>query len=117
MQDTRRRVPKADLLLLGVRQEVEQVLARLASSRLIATGREGEEVFVEISHEALIREWVRLREWLNHNREELVAQRRLRQAAEEWDALGRDAGALLRGARLAQGEEWLARTPGAPPLL
>ena len=117
VQDTRRRVRKTELLSLGAADEVEQILVRLASSRLIATGREGEEVFVEVSHETLIREWPNLRDWLNHNREELVLQRRLFQAAKEWEDLNEDAGALLRGARLAQGEEWLARTPGAVPLL
>src|SRR5258708_22571720 len=117
VQDTRRRVRKADLLSLGAAERSEQVLTRLTSSRLIAAGREGEEVFVEVSHETLIREWARLRDWLTHNREELVLQRRLLQAAQDWDALSRDDGALLRGARLAQGEEWLARTSEALPLL
>src|SRR5258708_35956731 len=113
VQDTRRRVRKADLLSFGAVERAEQVLTRLTASRLIATGREGEEVFVEVSHEALIREWPRLRDWLTHNREELVLQRRLLQAAEGWDALNCDAGSLLRGARLAQGEEWLASPSAA----
>ncbi len=117
VQDTRRRLPKADLLALGAAEEVELLLERLASSRLISTGREGEQVFVEVSHEALIREWPALREWLTENREELRLERRLQQAAEEWNGLKRDAGALLRGARLAQGEEWLARASSVPPLL
>jgi WD40 repeat protein/DNA-binding winged helix-turn-helix (wHTH) protein len=108
-QDTRRRVAKAELLSLGKLDEVEGLLARLASSRLIAAGREGEETFVEVSHEALIREWPALREWLAENREELALERRLEQAAEEWQSLKRDAGALLQGARLAQAEEWLGR--------
>lgn len=117
VQDTRRRVRKTELLSLGATEEIEQLLTRLASSRLISTGSESGEIFVEVSHEALIREWPRLRDWLNHNREELVLQRRLLQAAKEWEGLNKDAGALLRGARLAQGEEWLARNPGAVPLL
>jgi hypothetical protein len=79
------------------------VLAHLASSRLISTGQEGE-VFVEVSHEALIREWPRLRDWLNQNREELGLQRRLLRAAEDWTALGKDPEALPRGVRLAEGE-------------
>src|SRR5258708_6848443 len=117
VQDTRRRVAKPELRALGEPEEVELLLGRLASSRLISTGREVEQTFVEVSHEALIREWPALREWLNQNREELGLQRRLQQAAEEWNGLNRDAGALLRGGRVAQGEEWMARTPGVPPLL
>ena len=108
-QDTRRRVAKAELIKLGEPSQVEQLLAQLASSRLIATGREGEETFVEVSHEALIREWPTLRQWLEENREELALERRLVQAAQEWESLNRDRGALLQGARLAQAEDWLDR--------
>ncbi|MGC2698044.1 MAG: winged helix-turn-helix domain-containing protein [Candidatus Angelobacter sp.] len=112
-QDTRRRVPKSHLYSLNSAESVEPLLARLVSSRLVSTGREGDATFVEVSHEALIREWQALREWLGLNREELALERRLRQTAEEWESLGGDTGALLQGARLAQGEEWLARHPEA----
>src|SRR5262249_42190264 len=95
----------------------ESLLTRLVSSRLISTGLEGDEMFVEVSHEALIREWPALREWLLENREELRLERRLHHAADEWEILARDESALLHGARLAQAEEWLARHPNAPPLL
>lgn len=116
-QDTRRRVSKADLLALGAAEEVEALLERLASRRLIAIGREGQETFVEVSHEALIREWPALCEWLAQNREELRLERRLLQAAAEWLGLDHDPGALLQGARLAQAEEWLAKHADAPTLL
>lgn len=116
-QDTRRRVSKSHLYSLGSVEQMEPLLARLVSSRLISTGREGEETFVEVSHEALIREWPALREWLAQNREELRLERRIHQAAAEWEALNRDSGALLQGARLAQAQEWLARHANAPPLV
>jgi WD40 repeat protein/DNA-binding winged helix-turn-helix (wHTH) protein len=115
--DTRRRVSKMELLSLGRAEEVEQLLARLASSRLISTGRSEQETFVEVSHEALIREWPGLREWIAAHRDALRLERRLRQAAEEWESMKRDPGALLQGARLAHGEEWLAKSPAAPSLL
>jgi len=115
--DTRRRVSKTDLLSLGDMEEVEQLLARLASSRLISTGGSEQETFVEVSHEALIREWSTLREWIAQNREELQLERRLGQAAQEWEGLNRDPGSLLQGARLAQGEDWLVRHPVAPALV
>jgi WD40 repeat protein/DNA-binding winged helix-turn-helix (wHTH) protein len=111
--DTRRRVSKTDLLCLGDIEEVEELLASLASSRLISTGGSEQETFVEVSHEALIREWPTLREWIALNREELRLERRLGQAAREWASLNRDPGALLQGARLAQGEDWLVRHPDA----
>jgi WD40 repeat protein/DNA-binding winged helix-turn-helix (wHTH) protein len=116
--DTRRRVSKTDLLSLGDTEEVELLLARLASSRLIATGGSEEETFVEVSHEALIREWPALREWIAIHRDSLRLERRLRQAAQDWEEAKRDPAALLQGSRLAQAEEWLARSSKAiSPLL
>lgn len=116
-QDTRRRIAKPDLYRLGKAEDIDDVLAKLVSSRLIATGGEGGETFVEVSHEALIRGWPALHRWLAESREELRFERRLQHAAEEWEMLAQDKGALLQGARLAQAEEWLARHPNAPPLL
>jgi WD40 repeat protein len=57
---------------------------------------------IEVAHEALIRSWGRLREWLNESRDALRTQRRLEQATAEWLATGREAGYLAGGARLAQ---------------
>ena len=116
-QDTRRRLRKADLLSLGDPQEIEFVLAHLVSSRLISAGAEGQHAFIEISHEALLREWSALQEWIAQNREEIRLARRLMQAAEEWQKSNHDSGALLRGTRLSQAEEWLARHAEAPILL
>lgn len=84
--------------------QVQMVLARLADARLITTGQET----AEVAHEALIREWPRLGQWLNENREGLRLHRHLTQAALEWERSARDAGLLYRGARLAQAGEWAA---------
>ena len=113
VQDTRRRVPKKNILRLGPRQDVEAVLARLASSRLIATSRMegggGGQDAVEVSHEALIRQWPTLQKWLDKNRADLGLERNLIARADEWVTLKKDAGALLRGALLHQAEEWASK--------
>jgi DNA-binding winged helix-turn-helix (wHTH) protein len=97
--DTRRRISKSELLSLGGADEIEQLLARLASSRLISTGGSEQETFVEVSHEALIREWPALREWIAAQRDSLRLERRLRQAAEEWESMKRrPRSAAARGA-------------------
>ena len=116
-QDTRRRLRKTDMLSLGSPQEIEFVLAHLVSSRLISAGAEGQQAFIEISHEALLREWPALQEWIAQNREELRLARRLMQAAEEWQKSNHDPGAILQGTRLSQAEEWLARHAEAPFLV
>jgi WD40 repeat protein len=82
---------------------VQDVLNKLADARLITAAHET----VELAHEALISEWVRLREWLDENRTGLRLHRHLTQAAQEWERLERDSGALYRGARLAQTLEWV----------
>jgi WD40 repeat protein/DNA-binding SARP family transcriptional activator len=102
-QDTRRRATLAELIPgPGEAPAVETVLRILADSRLI-TMAEGT---VEVAHEALIREWPALRQWLAEDRDGLRLARRLSDAAQEWEALDYDSGALYRGARLAQALEW-----------
>ena len=57
---------------------------------------------VEVAHEALLREWRRLREWLDESRADVRMQRVLGNAAAEWMETERDPGFLLRGSRLDQ---------------
>ena len=61
---------------------------------------------VEIAHEALIREWDRLRNWLADSRADIRLQRLLAAAAHEWIQANRDPGFLLYGSRLDQFEGW-----------
>ena len=109
-QDTRRRVARSELIPPAPTREatlVETVLVKLADARLITTS----EGTVEVAHEALIREWPTLREWLSQNREGLRLHRHLTEAAQEWERLGRDPGSLYRGTRLGQALEWAASKP------
>jgi len=59
---------------------------------------------IEVAHEALIREWRRLREWLDAAREDLRTQRRLFQSTLEWMNADRDPSYLTSGTRLEQFE-------------
>ncbi len=82
-------------------------------ARLVVTGRDeksGEDT-VEVVHEALIREWQTLREWMNTNRQFRVWQEQLRAANRQWEATNQDEGSLLRGAALAEAEEKLKEHP------
>ena len=56
-------------------------------ARLVVTGRneDTEEETVQVVHEALIREWKRLREWISENREKLRQKRKIETAAKEWE--------------------------------
>ncbi|MFG3273520.1 nSTAND1 domain-containing NTPase [Streptomyces luteogriseus] len=75
---------------------LDAVLDRAAKARLLTLDRER----VELAHEALIRCWPRLHGWLTEDREAVRTLRRLTDAAQAWEALGRDPGALYRGTRL-----------------
>jgi WD40 repeat protein/DNA-binding SARP family transcriptional activator len=80
------------------------VLAELTDRRLLTVS----EREVEVAHEALLREWPRLRVWLEDDAEGRRLRRHLRAAAREWEAGGRDPGELYRGARLASALDWSA---------
>jgi WD40 repeat protein len=79
-----------------------EVVARLADRRLLTVG----DGAVEVAHEALLREWPRLRAWLDEDVEGRRLHRRLSDAARAWDADARDPGGLYRGARLASALDW-----------
>ncbi|HZM22969.1 MAG TPA: WD40 repeat domain-containing protein, partial [Anaerolineales bacterium] len=53
------------------------------------------------------REWQRLREWLNEDRDGLKLHRHLTETVREWESHGRDRSELYRGARLAHAREWI----------
>jgi len=101
--DTRRRVGFDELITnQRDRDVVREVLVTLADARLITTDQD----VAEVAHEALIREWPTLRNWLEENREGLRLHRHLTVTAQEWDASKRDPSMCYRGARLAQALEW-----------
>ena len=95
--DTRRRAPLSELVPPAeAGTEATAVLEKLAGSRLLVVGDDS----VEIAHEALIREWPRLRGWLTEDRDELRALQQLASAARSWNEGGRETADLYRGARL-----------------
>ena len=107
-QDTRRRASLSELFPTPKSAAlVESVLNTLVEARLVTAG----EGTVEVAHEALIREWPALRQWLDEDRESLRLHRHITEAAQAWQAMGRDPGELYRGGRLAQAVEW-ANQPG-----
>jgi energy-coupling factor transporter ATP-binding protein EcfA2 len=100
---TRRRTRLEDLApQTGTQEEVEQVLNRLVENRLVTVDSDR----AEVTHEALIREWPALRDWLDEDQAGLRIQQQLTADAEAWLELNQDTGALYRGLRLVQAEAW-----------
>ncbi|SEQ21567.1 WD40 repeat [Lentzea xinjiangensis] len=96
-QDTRRRSSRHSLLELSTNlPATERALEVLTSARLI-TADAGS---VEITHEALLHAWPRLRSWIDEDRAGNLARQRLEEDAATWAASERDSSLLYRGARL-----------------
>ncbi len=91
----------------------EEVVDAFGAARLLAFDHDPatREPTVEVAHEALIRNWPRLRAWLAEDRDALRVLRHLSDSAGAWDARGRDAGELYRGARLAAATDLVATSP------
>jgi WD40 repeat protein/class 3 adenylate cyclase len=97
----RRRVPLSEFDA-DRSEDVARVLAVLTDSRLLTVS----EGTVEVAHEALLREWPRLRQWMEEDREGRRLHQHMIGAAKEWTTAGRDPGELYRGARLASALDW-----------
>src|SRR5205823_6289695 len=100
---TRRRVP----LMEFDEQDDETtavVLARLTEDRLLTRSDRD----VEVAHEALLREWPRLRAWLEDDAQGRQLRQHLTQAARQWETSAGEASELYRGARLSATLDWAA---------
>jgi DNA-binding SARP family transcriptional activator len=112
VEDTRRRVLRSELEAIQKPGFLEVLISSFGAARLLTLDRDPltRESTVEVAHEALLREWPRLRGWLDQSRNDVRLQRMLAAAANEWQAAGRDDGFLLRGGRLDQFEGWAVET-------
>lgn len=113
LPDRRRRVPLNELLALDPDEDrVDELIDIFAAYRLLTLDHDpaSRRPTVEVAHEALLREWQRLRDWLDDSRADLRLRRQLARAAGEWRRAGEEPSFLLRGTRLAQFEAWSETT-------
>ncbi len=83
-------------------RRVEKIIDRFEKARLLQLRKDlvgGQ--FVEVSHEALLRKWPRMLEWLEDSRLEMLQKQRVSMAAAQWREQGRDRSALWTGVLLA----------------
>jgi hypothetical protein len=83
----------------------DRVLAKLVEARLLVLSQEGEEQQVEVAHEALIRQWPRLHEWLRADGERLAALAEFADWVKQW----REHGTLLVREQLEYAETIVKR--------
>jgi WD40 repeat protein len=117
-ETTRRRVNRTDLTFRGIADDaVQEVIDLLTApeSRLLIASREIKSsadesqptIWIEVGHEALIREWDRFKGWVAENVEALRFGSEILKAAQDWNQSGRDPAYLLTGNRLARADIWI----------
>ena len=115
VEDTRRRVIQSELdSIATLRNEsrpfnemkIAEVLANLGKNGLLTFDHDPKTRLptIEIAHEALIKTWGRLKNWLAESRASLRIQRQLSQAAKEWEIARQEQSYLATGMRLIQFE-------------
>ncbi|MEU6352409.1 AAA family ATPase [Streptomyces sp. NPDC047072] len=82
--------------------KTEESLEALVRARLVTLDAET----VEITHEALLTAWPRLREWIDEDRGEHLLRQRLEEDGRSWEGANRDSSLLYRGSRLEQARSW-----------
>jgi len=98
--------------------DVSQIVQHLVSARLLVLSlsqdTESKQERVEIIHEALLREWGRLTQWLAEDCSFLVWHQKLEERVQEWVATNldypakRDMYKLFGGRDLIEAEDWLS---------
>ncbi|WP_344031567.1 trypsin-like peptidase domain-containing protein [Streptomyces luteireticuli] len=120
---TRQQLPLTRLRSLAIGPNSEEseagsafasTLSQLTRYRIITTGTSpradggASEPAAELIHDALIRDWGELRDWIAQNRTDLLTHQQLSEACTAWTQHGRDNGYLYTGNRLEQIRDWAA---------
>ncbi|MFG2211295.1 AAA family ATPase [Streptomyces sp. NPDC048638] len=82
--------------------KTEESLEALVHARLVTLDAEA----VEITHEALLHAWPRLRDWIDEDRHGNLLRQRLEEDGRAWEGSDRDSSLLYRGSRLEQARNW-----------
>jgi hypothetical protein len=107
IEDTRRRATREAILgEIAEPGAAEAVLDAFTRARLLTQDQDT----VEITHEALLRAWPRLRQWIDSDRDGNLIRQQLEADAASWHKR-RDPSALYRGTRLTATRTWADRAP------
>ena len=102
-QTTRRRGTRRELAAESTDPgKTEESLEALVRARLVTLDAET----VEITHEALLTAWPRLREWIDEDRGDHLLRQRIEEDGRFWEGSNRDSSLLYRGSRLEQARSW-----------
>lgn len=106
---SRRRVMASEIINIAADTvDLEAVISEYGGRRLLTFDRDkvtGSPT-VEVSHEALLTDWHRLRDWIEQGREDVLRHAHLTSAMAEWSDSGKRDDYLLSGERLEDYERW-----------
>jgi WD40 repeat protein/serine/threonine protein kinase len=121
VQETTRRRARIEELALPDQKEtviIGAVADAFVAGRLLTTNQVEGITTIEVSHEALIREWPRLAEWLREAREDVALQQAINADASEWLQRNKPVDRLYRGTQLIEAQAWAERnTPNRNELM
>ncbi len=107
-EPSRRKMPLPELLGpedSSGHDAARQILDQFVKDRLVTVDGPSEDssagVTAEFTHEALIRAWKQLCDWIEEDRDSLLVREQLDRDARAWAGKGRDPAYLYRGLRLA----------------
>ena len=90
--------------LRGWGDDAEAVLATFVDERMITV----DAGTAQLTHDALLTAWPRLRSWIEGGKDGLRTRRRITEGARAWADAGRESAALWRGSQLAVARDWAA---------
>ena len=107
-QAPRRRIARAS----EIPEEARPIIDHLIAQRLLATDVNDEgETTIEPAHEALLRQWGRLKDWLEEDFAALTTLEALQRATRDWEANNRDDKYLVHHAGRLEDAENLTERP------
>lgn len=93
---------------------VRETIDAFIAARLLTTNEIAGTTTIEVSHEAVIREWVRLSTWLREAREDIPLQQTISEDVAAWERHGKRRDRLYRGSQLKEARAWATRnTPSS----
>ena len=106
---TRRRAALSEFSLISATQtrKMVETIEAFTASRLLTSNTIAGIPSLEVSHEALIREWARLFDWLREAREDIRFQQSLSEDVAEWEQRDKPRDRLYRGTQLKEAQAWV----------
>ncbi len=108
---TRRRATLNEFVLSDAAQTalLQETMNAFITARLLTTNEIAHTTMVEVSHEALIREWPRLFDWIREARQDIPLQQAISEDTAAWEQSDKPSDRLYRGSQLKEAFAWTSR--------